>query len=383
MTTPHPRSEKFQRQLLQAGIPELAANLKRQLLDRGFTISDDLGPVKPSNGELGFTVIFPNVHMALSVRANKKAKLIATKLTPEAAKHLGISMKGATQMKKPYWPIPEASRSSLADIETLLSRYQSLFGEGGAKMKAPLPRKISEEEIIRYAKANHEKTFYTLKQKRPFKITWENAEQRVVFYPESKTPYYPELEEYVPLYNESRSLKPSDYPKDLWCNSYFVSMLAGILAGDTGADSDTVVSDLEELSKAPETERSELIKCRLGQGKFRDALINLRGKCYVTGVSDPRLLRASHIKPWKDSTNAERLDPHNGLLLTPFYDHLFDKYLITFEDDGRIIVSKTIPSAITQKLHIDTSFRGRELSAKTRSYLAEHRAEFHDSESSA
>lgn len=244
-------------------------------------------------------------------------------------------------------------------------------------MNASRPREISEEEIIRYAKANHGKTFYTLKQKRPFRITWEDAEQRVIFYPESKTPYYPELEEYVQLYNQSRSLKPSAYPKDLWCNSYFVSMLAGLLAGDTGAESDTLVRDLVELSKAPETERSELIKCRLGQGKFRDALLHLRGKCYVTGVSDPRLLRASHIKPWKDATNAERLDPHNGLLLTPLYDHLFDKLFISFEDDGLMLVSSKIPAEVSTALSIKVNVRGHDLGAKTRVYLAQHREAFH------
>ena len=88
------------------------------------------------------------------------------------------------------------------------------------------------------------------------------------------------------------------------------------------------------------TERNALIKSRVGQGQFRDDLLALWNKrCAVTGLDLKKLLRASHIKPWKDSNNKERLDRYNGLLLAPGYDAAFDAGLITFRDDGKLVIS--------------------------------------------
>lgn len=235
---------------------------------------------------------------------------------------------------------------------------------------------ISIEGIVRFAREKHGHTFYTLIRKRPYRLCWEY--DQVVYRPESGTPFYPNLERYVPLYNKTKSLRASDYPKDLWCNSYFVSMVVALSGAPSAhAASDDIARDLEALSDSPNTERAELIKCRLGQGKFRAALLKLRGKCYVTGIADPRLLRASHIKPWRDSTNTERLDPHNGLLLTPLYDHLFDQGLISFADNGELLIAATLAPDTLTALMIQPKFKGSDLSAKTRAYLAHHRAKFH------
>lgn len=88
---------------------------------------------------------------------------------------------------------------------------------------------------------------------------------------------------------------------------------------------------------AKNTERESLVKSRLGQGQFKDALMKQwRSKCALTGVSTECVLRGSHIKPWKDSNNRERLDPNNGFLLAAGVDAAFDAGLITFEDDGRV-----------------------------------------------
>jgi len=62
----------------------------------------------------------------------------------------------------------------------------------------------------------------------------------------------------------------------------------------------------------------------------------------VNSIHIPELLRASHIKPWKSSDAAERLDPYNGLLLSPIFDTLFDKGFISFDDHGKILLSKQI-----------------------------------------
>lgn len=93
---------------------------------------------------------------------------------------------------------------------------------------------------------------------------------------------------------------------------------------------------LQEPVGATEVER--LRKERIGQGVFRDALMLFwDGACAVTGVRHPRLLRASHIIPWAEcETDAERLNVHNGLLLTAHLDAAFDAHLITFDADGQI-----------------------------------------------
>jgi len=94
------------------------------------------------------------------------------------------------------------------------------------------------------------------------------------------------------------------------------------------------------------TEAQSLLKSRRGQGKFRADLIYLwTGRCAVTGLSNVTLLRASHIKPWAVSNNYERLDAYNGLLLAASVDRLFDQGLISFSDNGALLIG----SAVTQE----------------------------------
>ena len=89
-------------------------------------------------------------------------------------------------------------------------------------------------------------------------------------------------------------------------------------------------------------ERHQLVKSRRGQGVFRDNVESREPRCRVTGVSNPRYLRASHIKPWRKSSDIEKIDGNNGLMLAPHVDFLFDKGLISFEDDGTLLVSSEI-----------------------------------------
>ena len=105
---------------------------------------------------------------------------------------------------------------------------------------------------------------------------------------------------------------------------------------------DDIASHARELAELTETEQTAIQKSRIGQGLFRSGVIELWGCCAVTGLSNTALLRASHIKPWRDSNNAERLDPANGLLLQPTLDLLFDSGLISFEAAGRIRVSPAL-----------------------------------------
>ena len=98
-------------------------------------------------------------------------------------------------------------------------------------------------------------------------------------------------------------------------------------------------SDIESDQKIPDTEREALIVARRGQGLFKQRVMQIENRCRITGVTNPVHLRASHCKPWRDSSNDERLNGENGLLLTPTIDHLFDRGFISFEDTGNLIVS--------------------------------------------
>ena len=108
-------------------------------------------------------------------------------------------------------------------------------------------------------------------------------------------------------------------------------------------EDDVTLNDIENINDDPgvgETERKALVQARIGQGRFRrDLCVLWENSCAVTGVSFPELLRASHIKPWRESNNIERLDGNNGLLLIATLDAAFDKNLISFRNDGSIIFS--------------------------------------------
>jgi len=111
---------------------------------------------------------------------------------------------------------------------------------------------------------------------------------------------------------------------------------------------------IEDRQDLPETERESLIIARRGQGLFKDRVMRIEKFCRVTKVENPVHLRASHCKPWRDSSNEERLDGENGLLLTPTIDHLFDRGFISFEDAGRLIISPVAHGESLRRMGIDT-----------------------------
>lgn len=129
----------------------------------------------------------------------------------------------------------------------------------------------------------------------------------------------------------------------------------------------------EDFNNIDETERNAIIKSRVGQGKFRASLIEVWGECSVTECSVIDVLRASHIKPWRFSTNTERLDPYNGLLLLPNLDALFDIGLISFENSGNIIISKKLSSATLDVLNFDSKMRIQKIDDRHLPYLKFHR----------
>ena len=102
--------------------------------------------------------------------------------------------------------------------------------------------------------------------------------------------------------------------------------------------SHALFDDVQALQEVVSTtERDALTKARLGQGLFRQRVAEQEPICRVTGLARQEFLIASHIKPWRDSTHAERLDGANGLLLSPHVDKLFDRHWISFESDGQLI----------------------------------------------
>lgn len=116
----------------------------------------------------------------------------------------------------------------------------------------------------------------------------------------------------------------------------------------------------DEGTVVPErTESQSVVKTRLGQHRYKTAqLASWDEACAVTGISMPALLRASHAKPWADASDAERLDPANGLPLAVHLDALFDAGLISFDTNGAMMVSPDLDDAaialydLSSELHL-------------------------------
>lgn len=112
-------------------------------------------------------------------------------------------------------------------------------------------------------------------------------------------------------------------------------------------------NDIEEIARdlrLGETERKQLIQARIGQGEFRRRILRYWKRCAVTGCGIGRLLRASHIKPWSACSNRERMDRFNGILLAPHFDAAFDGGLISFDAQGRMLLSRRLPKSEVRRL---------------------------------
>jgi putative restriction endonuclease len=138
----------------------------------------------------------------------------------------------------------------------------------------------------------------------------------------------------------------------------------------------TLPEDLSliERQKIDSTTKEALICARVGQGQFRTQVLQIwESRCSVTGSVTKAAIRASHIKPWRESTNEERLDPHNGLPLVASLDALFDAGLISFESSGALIVSPEVTPTERQIFGIGEQSLTKKPSAKTAEYLTHHR----------
>lgn len=109
----------------------------------------------------------------------------------------------------------------------------------------------------------------------------------------------------------------------------------------------------EEVYEGYNNEVERKIKVRVTQGKFRDSLLKRDKKCVICGLDIESLLVASHIKPWSKANNYEKQDENNGLLLCANHDALFDKGYISFDDNGKIRISKSIDKDSYKNLNIN------------------------------
>jgi putative restriction endonuclease len=131
-------------------------------------------------------------------------------------------------------------------------------------------------------------------------------------------------------------------------------------------------AELEDRTDIAPTERLQLAKARVGQGLFKSRVELVEKCCRITKVERPEHLTASHIKPWRASSDSERLDGNNGLLLAPHIDHLFDRGLISFSSAGRILVSAALAPNVLERWSIDPAENVGTFSSEQSEYLEYH-----------
>jgi hypothetical protein len=181
---------------------------------------------------------------------------------------------------------------------------------------------------------------------------------------------YNQIEKYYPEIKRQKDWKAGVRGvlyRDLGKN--FKMLEEGVIAL-IGYDENNLVlkEDIGDTSKSIQT------KIRVGQEKFRKNLLKHLKVCPITGIDETRILLASHIKPWAVSTNEERLDIYNGFIFSPTIDKLFDKGLITFENNKELIISPTLSEVNIGSIGIVAGKKYLKLPIENRmSYLEFHR----------
>src|SRR5262249_33101940 len=131
------------------------------------------------------------------------------------------------------------------------------------------------------------------------------------------------------------------------------------------------LNDIKMEENLDPTTKKTLVDARLGQGQFRTKVLqSWENRCSVTGSMIHAAIRASHIKPWRESSNAERLDPDNGLPLIASLDALFDAGLISFDSSGKLIASSKVSATERDIFRIGEASLRKKPTAKMAQYLA-------------
>lgn len=170
-------------------------------------------------------------------------------------------------------------------------------------------------------------------------------------------------------FRELRSYLKHEYHRFTYCMKCFE-----ILEERQEHDEAAAIEEIQH-STLPVTEKEQLVKSRRGQGLFRTRLEKIEHACRVTGVSNQALLIASHIKPWSESNNAERLDGNNGLLLSPHIDKLFDRGWITLTDAGDLLCAEPSIEQALQQWGVELPKNIGPFNPKQAEFLAYHRDE--------
>jgi 5-methylcytosine-specific restriction protein A len=175
---------------------------------------------------------------------------------------------------------------------------------------------------------------------------------------------------------QSSYVQPGTTDRDGQPRSAIVFRLRSLEAslGLAASETDQIEIDAAIDDVGATTTRREA-EVRTRQRLFRERLIGVEKGCRLTGIEDLRFLRASHIKPWADSTHSERVDGENGLLLAPHADLLFDRGWISFSSNGRLLVSSKLPTFVMARLglKLDANQRCGAFSCKQLRFLEFHR----------
>jgi predicted restriction endonuclease len=147
-----------------------------------------------------------------------------------------------------------------------------------------------------------------------------------------------------------------------------------VVLAEEGEYTASLLDDMQRLREVPSsTERDALTKARLGQGLFRHRVAEREPACRVTGLARQQFLVASHIKPWRDCDNRERLHGANGLLLSPHVDKLFDRHWISFDAGGQLICEHEAAREALRCWGIEGANLIRPFSREQEAFLSAHR----------
>ena len=153
-----------------------------------------------------------------------------------------------------------------------------------------------------------------------------------------------------------------------------IEIISRELAPNLDSESEyEILLEIQAKKLEGDPERIQLTKSRRGQGIFKANVRLIENHCRITGVTNIRHLRASHIKPWSASTKEEKLDGFNGLLLSPHIDHLFDRGFISFKNTGELLVSDQLNPVILEKWSIESPKNVGEFKVNQGKYLEFHR----------
>jgi putative restriction endonuclease len=136
-----------------------------------------------------------------------------------------------------------------------------------------------------------------------------------------------------------------------------------------------VETAIQQRTDIGPTQKTDFLKARHGQGAFRENVERNEHSCRITGVLDRRHLWATHIKPWFECDDGEKLDGFNGLLMSPHVADLFERGYISFSDDGDLLVSSELNPVVLEKWHIDVSMNVGPFQPEQSYYLDHHRRE--------